>query len=491
MKTEEKNKKNVLVIGSFDVLHPGHIRLLKFAKECGTSLSVAVNSDNNMESKSSIEQQHRLEMVESLDFVDEVFITDEMPETLVARLKPWAVVKGKEFENTENRELNELDKYGGKLIFGSGEFVSDSEFFQDKYRKAGVNFNYSELNAYIQRHNIEKSALESVFETISHLNFAVIGELIVDEYIQGAAVGLSQEDPTIVMTPTKTSRFLGGAAITAGHIKSLGAASVTLLSVIGDDDTGGFAQEKIKDYSLCDILYKDESRPTPLKTRYRVENKTLLRVNQVRKHKISKEIQTGIIASLEKIIESLDALVFSDFNYGLLPQTLIDSVMELCQSHGVKVVADSQTSSQIGDISKYKNTILVTPTEREVRVSLNNSDDGLVILAKKLCEKSSPENLVITLGSGGVFIHIPSADNTAWENDRLAAINTNAIDPAGAGDCFLAASSLCLIAGSSPWLAFYVASIASACQVDTLGNIPLDSKIFLNAVNASFTAGEF
>ena len=156
--------KYILVVGNFDVLHPGHVRLLKFAKECGSSLSVAVNSDKIAASKSSIDQQHRLEMVQSLQFVDTAFITDESPEKLIARLKPWAVVKGKEFENTENKELAELVKYGGKLIFGSGEFVSDSGFFQNRSRQVGTSFDYSELQVYARRHGIERSALDAVFE---------------------------------------------------------------------------------------------------------------------------------------------------------------------------------------------------------------------------------------------------------------------------------------------------------------------------------------
>ena len=105
---------------------------------------------------------------------------------------------------------------------------------------------------------------------------------------------------------------------------------------------------------------------------------------------------------------------------------------------------------------------------------------------KKLCDKAKPENLVITLGQDGIFIHIPSSDGHTWENDQIPAINTNAIDPAGAGDCFMAASSLCIAAGATPWQAFYVGSIASACQVSNVGNSPLSHQLLRDAVEASF-----
>ena len=160
--------------------------------------------------------------------------------------------------------------------------------------------------------------------------------------------------------------------------------------------------------------------------------------------------------------------------------------MKLCKENDVRVVADSQTSSQVGDVSRYRDTLLLTPTEKEIRVALNNTDDGLVVLAKKLCKKSSPKHLAITLAGEGVFIHIPSSDGASWENDRIPAINKNPVDPAGAGDCFLATSALCLAAGSTPWESFYIASIASACQVDSMGNTPLSRSTLQNAVSKSF-----
>ncbi|TMO90608.1 ADP-heptose synthase, partial [Pseudoalteromonas sp. S3178] len=77
-------------------------------------------------------------------------------------------------------------------------------------------------------HNISASSLSKVFKTMRTARVLVIGEIIVDEYVQGTAVGLSQEDPTIVITPNRKDTFLGGAAITAGHIKALGAEHVVL-----------------------------------------------------------------------------------------------------------------------------------------------------------------------------------------------------------------------------------------------------------------------
>ncbi|WP_394191924.1 PfkB family carbohydrate kinase [Pseudoalteromonas atlantica] len=476
----------VIVKGNFDVLHPGHIRLLSFARSCGDKLIVAVNTDKAMAIKSRIDENHRLEMISSLECVDAAFLTSKSSVEIVKKYKPYAVVKGKEFEARENPEMEALSTYGGKLIFGSGEFESIAEQYLQKATKLGINFDFSEAKAFAQRHNITSEALNKLITNFTKLKVLVIGEVIVDEYIHGNAVGMSQEDPTIVITPHRVEKFLGGAAITAGHLKAMGASQVSLVSVIGNDEAGVYAKEKISNYHVDANLLLDNTRPTPLKTRYRASKKTLLRVNQVRQHKISKELQSKILKKLESIIPSLDLFVFSDFNYGLLPQALVESITHRCKQYNVKMVADSQTSSQIGDISRYCGMDLITPTEREARVALNNPDDGLVILAHKLTNRSTPKNLVITLGEEGIFIHIPKENKEDWENDRLPAFNRNATDSAGAGDCFLSASSLSLAINASPWEAFYLGSLAAACQVDSLGNTPLSYQVLKQAISESF-----
>ncbi|TMP27116.1 ADP-heptose synthase [Pseudoalteromonas rubra] len=478
--------KKVLVTGKFDLLHPGHIRLLKFAKECGDHLTVAVLSDSSCEEPCRISESHRLEMLNSLECVDQAFISSDDASIIIHKIKPAIVVKGKEFEERNNPELSALQCYGGKLIFGSGEFESNAEQFIRRNSSAKNHFDFKEIKEYISRHRIRQPDIDNTLNTIQKLDVLVIGEVIVDEYVQGTAVGLSQEDPTIVMTPNKTDTFLGGAAITAGHIKAIGARKVNLISVIGEDKASNYVKKYIDNYELDTYLYTDNSRPTPLKTRYRAGTKTLLRVNNVRQHKISLELQADIFNKVENLIPELDIVVFSDFNYGLLPQTLVESITKLCENNNVKIVADSQSSSQVGDISRYKNMDLITPTEREVRVALNNPDDGLVILAQKLAKKSQAKNVVITLAEEGLFIHLPSQDFSKWENDKLPAINKHAVDPAGAGDCFLAASSLALCTGAPIWQACYLGSLAAACQVGSVGNTPLKRITLEKAIEDSF-----
>lgn len=473
--------KVVLISGNFNILHPGHVRLLRFAKECGDTLVVAVNADSLITQSNYNDEQHRADIIGSLEFVDYCFITPYMSDELVRKLKPHAVVKGKEFENTVNPEQTALDECGGKLIFSSGyTYQKSSSVFEEQANTPQLNT--GKLNGYLKRHNVTLEGIQSLVDKFSSLNVLVIGDTIVDEYMQCNAVGMSQEDPTIVVTPDEKKLFLGGAAITAGHAKGLGAESVSFYTVLGADEASDYAKDKIAEYRLKPQTFSDDTRPTTQKRRYRVGNKTLLRVNDFRDHDISQEIQHAILDKLKAEIDTLDLVVFSDFNYGVLPQPLVDSIVSLCREHGVMIAADSQTSSQVGDISRFSNVDLITPTEREVRVALNNTRDGLVILAEKLHQKMACHHIIVTLADEGALLHLVNKEDQTWENDKIPALATNVVDPAGAGDCMLAATAMALVSGADLWLASLIGSVAAACQVSKVGNQPLSYQELSSAL---------
>ena len=82
-------------------------------------------------------------------------------------------------------------------------------------------------------------------------------------------------------------------------------------------------------------------------------------------------------------IHDASLVVFSDFNYGCLPQSLVNELISVAKDHGALIAADSQTSSQQSDIVRFTGVDLLTPTEHEARVSIKNFEDGLVVLAEK------------------------------------------------------------------------------------------------------------
>jgi|TARA_B100001758_G_C18409370_1_gene614495 rfaE bifunctional protein kinase chain/domain len=465
----------VFVSGTFSILHPGHLRLLRFAAECGSFLVVGVFSDR-LATRSYLEEEMRLEAITAMTWVDHAFILDDSPQDFIRQLKPDVVVMGNEHADADNPEKSAVDSYGGKLMFGSGGTTFSSLQILKSETKNVDHSSIQKPNEFIERHQINVSSLDNLLSQIQSLNVCVIGDTIVDEYIQCDPLGMSQEDPTIVVTPLMVNKFLGGAGIVAAHAKSLGAGKVNFVSVTGDDNTSTFVREKLEEYEISSNILVDESRPTTLKQRYRAGNKTLLRVSHVRQHKINKTLQAQIKDHVFSLMDNIDLVIFSDFNYGSLPQELVDEISTECERLNIMMVADSQSSSQIGDVSRFKNTELLTPTEREARLALGNYEDGLVVLAESLRNKTKANNIAITLGSEGVLIHGANSDQTQWLTDRIPTLNNSPKDTAGAGDCLLVCTSMALVLGCSIWESLYLGSIAAACQVGRIGNIPLTQQ---------------
>jgi rfaE bifunctional protein kinase chain/domain len=471
-------KKTALVYGNFNILHPGHLRLLKFAKESSDYLIVALNSNKITKDLNLFDEQTRLESIKATSYVDEAFILNEDILEYIKREKPFFIVKGKEHENEENLEEEILKEYGGKLLFSSGEIGFSSLDLLNKDFEINYSF-ISHSNEYIKRHNINKKQLERYIEDFSKLNILVIGDTIIDEYITCNPIGMSQEDPTIVVTPISSKKFIGGAAIVASHAKTLGA-KVSYISVLGDDDNFKFINTYLEELNINALLHKDSTRPTTLKQRFRAHNKTLLRVNHLKQHYINKEFERKIISKIKKI-KDLDLIIFSDFSYGVLTKNLIDTISEFAKKESIKIVADSQSSSQTGDISKFKDMDIVTPTEREIRLALNNFESGLVVLSKKLHKKSNPKYIFTTLGSEGIMIY--NSQENDLLTDNILALNTNAKDVSGAGDSLLTCSSMALAVGATIWQSAYLGSIAAAIQVSRVGNTPIKKEEILKELN--------
>ena len=474
--------KVVLVSGNFNVLHPGHIRLLRFARDCGDKLLVAVYSDRVAGKAAHVHEALRLEGVQSNVWVDSAFLIDEPIAELVARLKPDIVVKGKEHEYSRNMELPALEAYGGRLVFDSGDSVFSSvDLLRNEFQEASSKF-VRLPDEYMTRHEIYSSNLRSLVKQFAAARVCVVGDLIVDEYITCESLGMSQEDPTIVVTPIDSTRFIGGAGIVSAHAAGLGA-NVHFVSITGSDITREFAQQELVSAGVSCFLLADESRPTTLKQRYRCKGKTLLRVSHLRHNAISSQLQSRLLEQVEEVIGCVDLLVFSDFNYGCLPQPVVDRITLMAKARGIMTAADSQSSSQLGDVCRFRGMDLLTPTEHEARLATRNREDGLVVLAENLRKQSLARNVLLKLGEDGLLVHAGDGACDGWITDRVSALNSSPRDVAGAGDSLLIAAALTLVSGGNIWDAACLGSIAAAVQVGRVGNTPLLTEELLRELD--------
>ncbi|MCR9219888.1 MAG: PfkB family carbohydrate kinase [Alphaproteobacteria bacterium] len=467
------------VSGNFNVLHLGHLRLLKFASESADRLVVGLNPDGPREV--TVPFEARREALDMVSFVDCVLPLDQPLTEALTALKPDIIVKGAEHKEHFNVEQAIVDSYGGRLIFGSGDVAfSESETPDSDFsRQPPVSAVPSE---YIARHSLDLISAGRTVAAFSGLRVTVIGDLIVDSYIACEPIGMSQEDPTIVVTPQSEKRFTGGAGAVAGHARSLGA-SVSFLTVVGRDEIGDVSLDGLEQLGVQVFGFRDPTRPTPLKRRYRAHGKTLLRVNELRQHDVDETVSRRIVEAFDAILEKTDLLLFSDFNYGCLPQALVDTLSAEARRRNVMMAADSQASSQFGDISRFKGMNLITPTEHEARLSIRDFNVGLASTAEKLKANTQAGVVAITLGGNGLLVRAES-DGEAFA-DRLPALCPVPVDTAGAGDSLFTSMSMSLCTGASPWLSALIGSVAASCQVSRIGNKPLQQTELIDALRGA------
>jgi rfaE bifunctional protein kinase chain/domain len=254
--------------------------------------------------------------------------------------------------------------------------------------------------------------------------------------------------------------------------------------VCGRDDIAGFARQALHRHGVEAELIEDPTRPTTHKQRYRAAGKTLLRVNDLRQHAIEPDLAAKLLARIERLLPQTDLLLFSDFNYGCLPQPLVDALTERAAARGIVMAADSQASSQLADIARFRGMALVTPTEREARLAMRDFESGLAVLAEALRVRAAAKNVFITLGAEGLLVHAPKDGGKELATDQLPALNTAPKDVAGAGDSLFCAASMAIRAGVDVWPAAYLGALAAACQVGRVGNLPVTAADIAAEIDA-------
>jgi bifunctional ADP-heptose synthase (sugar kinase/adenylyltransferase) len=125
---------------------------------------------------------------------------------------------------------------------------------------------------------------------------------------------------------------------------------------------------------------------------------------------------------------------------------------------------------------------LLTPTEREARISLRSHEAGLVVLAEQLRQQTGASNILLKLGEEGLLVHAGDAGKSDWLTDRVDALNAFPKDVAGAGDSLLITSAMTLASGGSIWEAACLGSLAAAVQVGRVGNTPIQVEELMNEI---------
>ena len=477
----EDMKGAVLAYGHFNTIHPGHIRYLKHAKDIGNKLVIALigDSKDSKKQKFTFKQKERAESLKQISIVSKIFcLEDNELLEVVENLKPSFLILGKEFETTKDpiiRKAVDLQKKEGRKVkFHAGEIhYANTDLLDNSEYNIAENRRKLFLDACSKQSINKENILKSIDEWRNQ-NVVVIGDTILDQYSACEPIGMSAEAPIVVVKELANKYFIGGAAIVAAHINSLGG-NCEYISIVGGDNEGRYVENEIKSKKIGNNLIVDTNRPTTLKKRYLVENQKLFRVSRLDNCNIDSYLENQIINKVKKLSDNANCFVISDFVYGVITDKILEAIKEIANNKKIKIVGDLQCSSQIGSITKFQDFSLICPNEREARIALQDNISGLEVLSQKIIESTNVARLVMKLGSEG-FISYDFSNISKPISQSFPALSVNPVDVTGAGDSLLAVMSLGLANNDSMMLISAIACSMASLSVENMGNVPIKAQ---------------
>ena len=458
--------------GVFDVVHPGHIRHLAFAKSKAEILVASLTSDKFVTKgryRPHIPESLRAYSLSAFDMVDFVVIDDNpKPLETIKYLKPDFFAKGFEYSDDLPKETREeieiIDEYGGSILFSPGDIVYSSSKLLTEHLPR---INNEKLFHLLDQDQSDLDKMISHIENFKNFKVHVIGDTIVDTYTRTQLIGGNTKTPTFSVLYGSHEDYVGGAGIVAKHLVSAGA-QVTFTSVVGDDELGKFVKKDMKNHNLNLNLIIDKNRPTTNKNAIIADDYRLLKIDKLDNSPYDTKIYDEIKDKINSI--ECDAIIFSDFRHGMFTKSSISTLSSKLPENIFKV-ADSQVASRWGNITEFKGFDLITPNEREARFSLADQDSNIAKLAFDLKEATNCSNVIMKLGKRGAFF---VCDNTYNSVDSFT---TEIKDAVGAGDALLAYSTLMMLSSKSLIQSTILGSIAAALECEFDGNIPVISKM--------------
>jgi rfaE bifunctional protein kinase chain/domain len=314
-------------------------------------------------------------------------------------------------------------------------------------------------------------SLATYFDAFRNKKVIVLGDVMLDSYIRGDVQRVSPEAPVPIVSFGSRDERLGGAANVALNLVALGAYPI-LCSLIGSDEEGQrlLAEAKNANVDTSGIVSVDD-RQTTVKIRVIGNNQQLLRVDKEQTHDINSSQEDELIRRVSNIIatEKIDALIFEDYNKGLLTGRVIREVISLCNQKDILTTVDPKKKHFL----YYENVTLFKPNLKELKEGLDVQFDfqrGEVFenAVELLSQKLNSKYTFVTLSEHGVYIH--SEDVCAYVNAHRRSIR----DVSGAGDTVIAVATLCLIAEMSPLEIAEVSNIAGGLVCEKSGVVSID-----------------
>lgn len=302
-----------------------------------------------------------------------------------------------------------------------------------------------------------------------------MGDLMLDEYVQGHSSRLSPEAAVPVVEVKGCDLYPGGAACVAANVKALGGRPL-LCGVVGEDAKAGTLREALRERGIAgDGILVARDRPTTLKTRILVGGQPLARLDLERREPVGPELEEAVRARVEQWMPQAEVCILSDYGKGVVTPDLARHVFSLGRALGRPTVVDPQGS----DLRPYRGATLVKLNRAEAGRAAGGGTGSLRTLGHQLLGLLEGSALLVTCDTDGMVLFEPGGGQM-----DIPAEAGRVVSVVGAGDAVAAALALALAAGASLREAARLASRVAAIAVSRPGT----ATVRLEELRESFPA---
>ncbi len=469
----DSGKKVVLCHGTFDLIHAGHIRYLKSAKNEGDVLFVTVTADefvNKGPGRPVFSQDLRAENIGFLNFVDFVAVNNASTAVnVLSEIKPHAYVKGPDYKNMEDdvtgnihAEKNAVEAHGGKIVFTDDITFSSTSLLNEHF---GVFPTETKDYLHSFRKKYSHEDIISMLQGLRNLNVLVVGDAIVDEYHYVEVLGQSSKGANLAVKFNSKEQFAGGSLAVANHLAGF-VKNVTAVTGLGRQNSHEeFIRSKMQKNVTLEPFYFQDA-PTIVKRRY-VDGDLvkLFEVYFYNDEPSLEYIDPMVCSWLEKNTAKFDLVIVPDFGNGFISSNMIQQVSKHARFLAVNTQVNSGNRGY-HSINRYPRADFVSLNGPELRIATHNRHSSYEELVKELAKNIGVSQFAVTLGSEGALLF--DRDQNIVHNTPV--LSTKVLDRIGAGDTFLSLAGLCLGGGLKSDVALFVGSAAAALDVQVVCN---------------------
>ncbi len=469
---KKNGKKIAHCHGCFDLMHLGHIKHFEAAKQAADVLIVTITPDrfvNKGPGRPVFNELHRMEAIAALQCVDYVALNKwETAVETIKIVKPDLYVKGQDYKNASDDITGNIgfEEEAVKTVGGKFYITEEVQFSSSKL----INAHFSPLSDTVQSFLADfktKHSAEAIIAEIEKLKDAkvlVIGDTIIDEYHYCKPLGKSSKSPTISSVYLRGESYAGGVLAIANHLSQF-AGKVEMITCLGEENTQeALIQEKLSPSIESKFFYR-KNAPTPTKRRYldKYLNIKLFEVTFMNDSYIEQDLETSMIAYLEKVLPQYDMVMIADFGHGLISPNII----KFLEKSGKYLAVNAQTNSNnygFNYITKYSRADYISIDEKELRLPFGDNYGKVEPLIEKLKAITHAGLIQITLGQEGSVLYY---DN---KFAKAPAFASAVKDSVGAGDAVLSVTALCALKKVSPEVIAFVGNSVGSLAVEIIGN---------------------